>query len=192
MAALHNSMWLITVALGVSLATSAVTAHDDGTMDVDALPSAACAPVPEHVIAQHNLTEAERAAIGDVCWWSDSSHTGDGLLQTRNTIPPGVQCDPYTWYCALCRFAGLHTHTTHCRCDGDNVCSIVCKRGTVQIEPWLKHAIKTQVSQQCVPMHNCSTAFPPDPTGAAGAAVHGHPARHAQHGNHPCRRLRQP
>lgn len=31
------------------------------------------------------------------------------------------------------------------RCDGDNVCSIVCKRGTVAIEPWLQHAIKTQV-----------------------------------------------
>ncbi len=30
------------------------------------------------------------------------------------------------------------------RCDGDNVCSIVCQRGTVQIEPWLQHAIKTQ------------------------------------------------
>lgn len=78
------------------MATSAVIPRDDGAMDADVQPTVACAPVPEHLIAKHNLTEAERAAIGDVCWPPDTSHM-DALLQTRNTIPPGVQCEPYTW-----------------------------------------------------------------------------------------------
>jgi hypothetical protein len=30
------------------------------------------------------------------------------------------------------------------RCSG-KVCTTVCERGTVKVEPWLKHALETQV-----------------------------------------------
>ena len=33
----------------------------------------------------------------------------------------------------------------HCRCDAAGMCTEVCARGSVKIEPWLEKAIATQV-----------------------------------------------
>lgn len=149
--------WLASVLLVVSRARGAAVEHNvvvDGALShpMASADVPACPPVPLHVLQQHNLTDVERALLDDLCWWPDEAQ--HGLLQTRNTIPPGVQCEPYTWYVqGILKYVLVHVRvictewvsTTHThRCDGDNVCSIVCKRGTVQIEHWLQHAIKTQ------------------------------------------------
>lgn len=87
--------------------------------------SDACKSVPHDVVAAANLTDKERAVLGDLCWQQPDQE----LLQltTRDARPPGVQCNATTW------------------CDNDGACSIVCQRGTVVVEPWLAKAIDTQV-----------------------------------------------
>ncbi len=93
-------MWLANMLLVVSRVRGAAVEHST-VMDALAhtLDAPACSPVPSHVMQQHNLTDAERALMEDLCWWPDQPH--QGLLTTRNTIPPGVQCEPYTWYVGM-------------------------------------------------------------------------------------------
>lgn len=54
-------------------------------------------------------------------------------IQPRDGIPPGVECEETTW------------------CDSTS-CSLVCKRGTVQIPAWLRHAHRFQ--------HTLSSSLP--------------------------------
>jgi hypothetical protein len=43
-----------------------------------------------------------------------------------------------------------------CRCSG-KVCTTVCKRGTVKVEPWLRHALETQVLANLLTSSACDT-----------------------------------
>ncbi len=75
----------------------------------------------------------------------------------RHGIPHMTNCTAVQW-CAYADEACVRppraTHFTQWwvrRCDRDGVCSTVCKRGSVQVDGWLEHAIATQVvsSRQC-------------------------------------------
>lgn len=51
-----------------------------------------------------------------------------GLRETRDAVPPGTPCTERYW------------------CSRTNVCARICERGTVEIEPWMRAAIKAQAA----------------------------------------------
>lgn len=133
--ALANSGAVLLLLLATLAASNATvlsgpedTVLSDGSMEQQRakqlLPAhgAECLPLPEHVVSNANLTDSERAMLGDICWQPMVEPT----LTTRDSRPPGVECNAYTW------------------CDGNQQCSVVCERGSVKIEPWLQHAMDTQ------------------------------------------------
>jgi hypothetical protein len=94
-------------------------------------PQQRCAPevpLPEGL----SLTAAERELLQYICWPPEGLQAGEGgggvaappLL--RRGVPAGVNCTVTQW------------------CDGSDVCTEVCTRGSVQVEPWLAHAIRQQ------------------------------------------------
>jgi hypothetical protein len=84
-----------------------------------------CSPVSAIPIAGHNLTAEELATLEHICWPSDLADTLFDDVGNQRGIPPGVSCTPAAW------------------CDGV-VCSDVCARGSVALDPWLANAIRLQ------------------------------------------------
>ena len=58
-----------------------------------------------------------------------------------DTVPPNVTCEKIT------------------RCDKRNVCAVVCKHGSVAIDPWLKNALHIQ-RQLAYRRHFCNAQLP--------------------------------
>lgn len=91
-----------------------------------------CLPTGEIAVAEFDLTEDERSMLDFICWQNQSMLTLpterklDPLVTVRDGIPAGISCSPTQW------------------CDGSGACTVVCDRGSVNIEPWLVHAVKLQ------------------------------------------------
>lgn len=89
---------------------------------------AAQVPLP----AGLSLTDAERELLDYICWPPEGLEAGgggDGVAAPpllRRGVPAGVNCTATQW------------------CDSGDVCTEVCARGSVQVEPWLAHAIRQQ------------------------------------------------
>eukprot|EP00798_Chlamydomonas_sp_ICE-L_P027132 gene27132-2361_t len=86
-------------------------------------------PLLDIVRASDVLTETEKIAILEVSEHSHlppKDHLSISHLQEHNGVPDGVQCETKLW------------------CDEAQLCSRVCKRGTVVIDPWLKHSLEYQ------------------------------------------------
>ena len=115
-----------------------------------------CRQVPAHVLTNLNLTTEQLSLLPSICWRTEtqlgSSSSWEGLRK-RSGVPPGVQCKEVTWWvCCPCacqiislamKSAVMLTQAI-CRCDDAGICTEVCARGSVQVEPWLKNAITTQ------------------------------------------------
>lgn len=83
--------------------------------------------IPDDVLAAVNLTERELELLPEINWGNFSPEFLDLFKRgTVSGIPAGVNCQSIDW------------------CDSI-ACTEVCKRGTVELEPWLRSAIKTQV-----------------------------------------------
>ncbi|KAK9841564.1 hypothetical protein WJX74_007998 [Apatococcus lobatus] len=84
-----------------------------------------CWDIPADKLA--NLTRSELDLLPHICWKPELEASLQAPLPRRG-IPEGLDCDQTQW------------------CDENGYCSTICKRGSVRIEPWLKNAIKTQMT----------------------------------------------
>lgn len=88
--------------------------------------------IPDDVLATVDLTKRELTLLPEINWGNFSpEYLALFKRETVSGIPAGVKCQSIDW------------------CDSI-ACTEVCKRGTVELEPWLKSAIKTQVPVLCV------------------------------------------
>ncbi|EFN52069.1 hypothetical protein CHLNCDRAFT_139316 [Chlorella variabilis] len=74
------------------------------------------------------LSPAEQELLQYICWPQEGAALAEALLEgaaAPRGVPAGVNCTVVQW------------------CDAD-VCTDVCARGSVVVEPWLAHAIKQQ------------------------------------------------
>ncbi|CAK0733927.1 hypothetical protein CVIRNUC_000356 [Coccomyxa viridis] len=82
-----------------------------------------------HVLGKVNLTSEQLSLLPSICWHEELEEAKlEGLreLEKRSGIPAGVQCAKTQW------------------CDDMGLCTEVCARGSVEVVPWLRNAIKTQ------------------------------------------------
>ena len=129
--------------------------------DLDALFASTevnCPPVPRSVAEAFDLSPEDTA---DLCWHADlakavENHGEEGLEEEQQNlslfssrgVPAGVDCEEKDW------------------CDSSSRCTRVCARGTVQVAPWLRHALDTQEALSArLPL--CLAALP----GSHNAAV---------------------
>ncbi|KAK9810746.1 hypothetical protein WJX73_004650 [Symbiochloris irregularis] len=98
--------------------------------DVEVTGERICAPTPDIPIQGLNLSAAEQAVLPSICWQPDvAARDSRTRLQATSGrgVPPGVDCKVVQW------------------CDMDNMCTDVCEKGSVFVEPWLDHAMRTQI-----------------------------------------------
>lgn len=139
-----------------------------------------CAPTQDIPIQGLNLTGKELAALETICWQPELAAVDKATrLQATSGrgVPPGVDCKVVQWWAIsfchqlvllrLCleslrgvstKLAGEKPQASACallikavyRCDMDDMCTDVCEKGSVFVEPWLDHAMRMQASQLSV------------------------------------------
>ena len=120
------------VAINNALPTSSTPFGTATVLSKVAPPGRSCAPTSSIPVAGANLTAEEHEFLDFICWDPNPGTSTAGVLDdilqntvTTDGIPPGVSCTPTSW------------------CDS-GVCSEVCARGSVAIEPWMSNAVRLQ------------------------------------------------
>lgn len=86
----------------------------------------ACAARGDIPLDGLELSAEEEALLDDICWppGATASELGAAAPPPRG-VPPGINCTVTQW------------------CDGD-ICTDICGRGTVSLEPWLENSVMQQ------------------------------------------------
>jgi hypothetical protein len=120
-------------------------------------------------VSNTRLSAEEKTMLKSICIRTDSllllkRPANATAFHSRITphsggIPDNVTCTETLWYMlffvSVYCVSGLglkSSYTDRCvpRCDRANICTKVCERGSVKIDPWLKHATDFQVQSYLV------------------------------------------
>jgi len=96
-----------------------------GLLTTAPLPGRACLPADNLPVAAANLTADELQMLEYLCIVEEAFVHPPIRLETRSGVPEGVACAVTQWC-------------------GSGMCTEVCARGSVAVEPWLDNAIRMQ------------------------------------------------